>query len=197
MNLFDVRNNGEDRVDEERISLLFKAISFASEKHKDQRRKDSGASPYINHPLAVAETLWRTGRVRDFVTIISGILHDTIEDTGTTPEELERNFGSEIRSVVEELTDDKNLPKQERKRLQIVNASHKTNRAKLIKLADKICNIQDIIASPPSDWSIDRKRAYIAWSREVVNQVRGTNAELEKYFDNLCSDAEKLFSVHP
>jgi guanosine-3',5'-bis(diphosphate) 3'-pyrophosphohydrolase len=177
---------------DDEVSSLFKAIRFASEKHKRQRRKDSEASPYVNHPIAVAEILWRVGHVRDFVTIIAGILHDTIEDTNTKPNELEKEFSKEIRSVVEEVTDNKSLPKAERKQLQIENSRYKSTPAKLIKLADKICNIKDIIESPPSDWSIDRKKDYINWAQEVVNQIRGTNTELEKYFDNLCSDAVHL-----
>ena len=177
------------------ISTLLKALRFASEKHKMQRRKDSKESPYINHPIAVAETLLRVGRVEDFVTIIASILHDTLEDTDTTPRELEKEFGEAIRSVVEEVSDDKSLEKDDRKRLQIENAPYKSDRAKLIKLADKICNIKDIIESPPSDWSMDRKRKYISWAREVVNQIRGTNAELEKSFDKAWSDAGGPFCI--
>jgi len=177
-------------LDDEKLYLLLKAIRFASLKHNNQRRKDANASPYINHPIAVAETLWKIGKVRDMVTIISGILHDTIEDTDTTSEELQKEFSSEISLTVGELTDDKGLSKGDRKRLQVENAHHKSLRAKHIKLADKICNIQDIITSPPSGWSTDRKLEYIRWAKDVINEIRGTNAELERCFDKLCSDAE-------
>ena len=173
------------------LSLLLKAIRFASLKHKDQRRKDPGASPYINHPIAVAETLWRIGRVRDMATITSGILHDTLEDTETTSEELQAEFGEEIRSVVEEVSDDKGLSKADRKRLQVENANHRSRRARHIKLADKICNIQDIADCPPPDWTMDRKIEYIRWSRAVINEIRGTNAALETYFDSLCVETEQ------
>lgn len=181
-------------MEETSLSLLLKAIRFASMKHKNQRRKDLDASPYINHPIAVAETLWRIGRVRDMITIISGILHDTIEDTDATPEELETEFGQEIRSEVEEVSDEKGLPKDNRKRLQVENANHRSKRARQITLADKICNIQDIAACPPADWSADRKIEYIRWSRAVINEIRGTNPELERYFDNLCSETEQLIN---
>ncbi len=176
-------------IREEEISVLMKAFSFAAQKHRNQRRKDAVASPYINHPIAVAYTLWETGDVRDIPTVISGILHDTIEDTETTSEEIEKEFGNEIRKVVEEVSDDKSIPKSERKRLQIEKAKYKSTRAKNVKLADKICNIQDIISSPPIDWPGERRRKYIEWAQAVVNQVRGTNPKLEKFFDDLCLKA--------
>ncbi len=179
-------------LDDENLYLLLKAIRFASLKHNNQRRKDADASPYINHPIAVAETLWKIGSVRDMVTIISGILHDTIEDTDTTPEELRKEFNRDICLAVEEVTDDKNLSKDDRKRLQVKNAHHKSLRAKHIKLADKICNIQDIANFPPSNWSTDRKLAYIRWAKDVINEIRGTNAELERHFDKLCTETESL-----
>ena len=174
---------------EENISILLKAIRFAAEKHRNQRRKDKEASPYINHPIAVGETLFQHGRVRDMVTLVGGILHDTIEDTETTPEELEAEFGVEVRAVVQEVSDDKSLPKEERKRLQIENAKDASERAKLIKLADKICNLQDIIASPPANWAVDRKRRYVEWAQAVIEEIRGTNSELEKRFEGLCKKA--------
>ncbi len=179
-------------LDDNNLYLLLKAIRFASLKHNNQRRKDANASPYINHPIAVAETLWKIGTVRDMVTIISGILHDTIEDTDTTPEELRKEFSSEICLVVEEVSDDKNLSKGDRKRLQVENAHHISLQAKHIKLADKICNIQDIATSPPSDWATNRKLEYIKWSKDVINEIRGTNAELERCFDKLCAKTELL-----
>ncbi len=182
-------------LNEESLSLLLKAIRFASKKHNNQRRKDKETSPYINHPIAVAETLRRVGGVNDMITIISAILHDTLEDTDATSDELQEEFNSEIRSVVEEVSDDKNLSKADRKRLQVENAYEKSLNARHIKLADKICNIQDIITSPPSDWSRDRRKDYIKWSQDVVNKIRGTNPALERYFDNLCSETEQLFKI--
>src|SRR5215216_4141195 len=92
--------------------LILKAFRFASEKHSDQRRKDSKASPYINHLIQVAETLWMIGDVRDVTLLVASILHDTIEDTATKPDEIRSLFGEDVLSIVLEVTDDKSLPKQ-------------------------------------------------------------------------------------
>jgi len=164
---------------------LLWAIKFAAEKHRNQRRKDADATPYINHPLAVAETLAVIGGVQDLDLLLTGILHDTVEDTGTKPEELEEHFGAEVRALVAEVTDDKSLPKAERKRLQIENAPHKSSRAKQLKLADKICNIGDITATAPATWELDRKLAYLDWAEQVIAGCRGVNDNLEKHFDEL------------
>ncbi len=137
------------------IAAILKALHFAATKHRDQRRKDVEASPYINHPIEVAELLAREGGVTDPVILQGAILHDTIEDTRTTREELEEAFGSEVRSVVEEVSDDKRLPKDERKRLQIAHASHLSERARQIKIADKISNVRGVTVAPPADWSLE------------------------------------------
>ena len=126
------------------LGSILAAVHFAADKHRDQRRKDAEASPYINHPIEVAELLERVGGITDIVTLQGALLHDTIEDTNTTPEELEKAFGKEVRSVVEEVTDDKRLPKEDRKRLQIEHAPHVSLRAKQIKLADKIANVRSV-----------------------------------------------------
>ncbi len=167
------------------LLLVLKALHFAADKHRDQRRKDVHASPYINHPIALAETLCTIGGVRDALTIAAAILHDTIEDTETTPEEIEEKFGKEIRAVVEEVTDDTTLPSRLRKQLQVERSALASPPARLVKLADKICNVRDILNAPPHDWSIQRRRDYIAWARAVIDGLRGTNAALETRFDEL------------
>jgi guanosine-3',5'-bis(diphosphate) 3'-pyrophosphohydrolase len=129
------------------------------------------------------------GGVDDAATLAAGILHDTIEDTETAPAELEREFGREIRTIVEEVTDDMSLPSRVRKQLQIERAPRASPRARLVKLADKICNIRDSADSPPAAWSAERKRDYVAWAQAVVAGVRGTNAALEAHFDALCERA--------
>lgn len=164
---------------------LFAALAFAAEKHSRQRRKDSHESPYINHPIQVASLLWNVGGVRDPVTLIGGILHDTIEDTHTTGEEIGRLFGAEVREVVEEVTDDKSLPKATRKQLQVEHAASKSARARAVKLADKIDNLRDLLEAPPAKWSLERKQEYASWARRVVDEIRGTNAALESFFDDL------------
>src|SRR5688500_7920608 len=117
------------------LALLLKALAFAAHKHRDQRRKDPAASPYINHPIALADVLVNEGGVRDAGVICAAVLHDTIEDTETTPQELGREFGRVIRDVVLEVTDDKTLPKAERKRRQVESAARASDAAKLVKLA--------------------------------------------------------------
>ena len=167
------------------IGLILRAAQFAAWKHRNQRRKDAAASPYINHPLDLAYVLWKEGNVRDPVVLAAALLHDTLEDTETTPEELRGEFGPEVARIVEEVTDTKWLRKRTRKQLQISRASRSSIAAKLVKLADKICNVRDIIASPPADWTEERKREYFEWAKKVVDQLRGTNARLERRFDQL------------
>ena len=162
---------------------LIHALAFAAHKHRDQRRKDKDASPYINHPIALAHILISEGGVSDAVVLCAAILHDTIEDTETTYAELQSTFGTEIADVVMEVTDDKSLAKADRKLLQIEHAAKASPRAKLVKLADKVANLRDLASTPPHDWSIDRRRAYFDWAKQVIDGVRGTNAQLEAAFD--------------
>lgn len=171
------------RRSQQDLALILSALAFAAHKHRNQRRKDASVSPYINHPIALANVLANEGGVRDARVICAALLHDTIEDTDTTPQELAAHFGPAIRDIVLEVTDDKNLPKTVRKRLQIRHASRISRRAKLVKLADKICNLRDITTSPPAKWSEMRKRKYFSWAKKVVDRLRGTNARLERAFD--------------
>lgn len=165
------------------LKLLFKALDFAAKKHRDQRRKDKDATPYINHPIELAELLVNEAGIDDTQIIIAALLHDTVEDTETTFAELEREFGKEIAGIVAEVTDDKSLPKTERKKLQIANAAKSSSKAKMVKLADKICNLRDMTAHSPVDWPLERKREYFDWAREVISQLTGTHAGLEKLFE--------------
>jgi guanosine-3',5'-bis(diphosphate) 3'-pyrophosphohydrolase len=175
-------------------SALLRALHFAASKHRDQRRKGAEASPYINHPIEVAELLARVGGVTDIVTLQAAILHDTLEDTQTTPEELEATFGLEVRQVVEEITDNTQLPKAERKRLEIAHAPHLSVRAKLAKLADKISNVRSIIETPPAEWSLERKREYFDWSERVVVGCRGSNAALERLYDETVAAGRRMLA---
>ncbi|WP_321952036.1 HD domain-containing protein [Paraburkholderia bannensis] len=174
------------------MNLLIQAAAFAAEKHRNQRRKDAHASPYINHPIALANVLSNEGDVNDQVVLIAALLHDTIEDTETTAAEIETQFGLEVAQIVQEVTDDKRLPKAERKRLQIEHAAHISAQAKLVKLADKIANLRDIANSPPADWSLERKREYFAWSKAVVDQLRGVHSKLEAIFDQAWSAQDQI-----
>lgn len=171
---------------------FIKAVSFAAEKHKNQRRKDVEASPYINHPIALANLLANEGDIANQDVLIAAILHDTIEDTETTEAELRSEFGARITSIVLEVTDNKSLPKHERKLKQIEHAPHASMDAKLVKLADKICNLRDILKSPPQDWSVERRQEYFKWAEAVVQGLRGTNVKLEKIFDDLMARSNEL-----
>ncbi|MBI1732667.1 MAG: HD domain-containing protein [Gammaproteobacteria bacterium] len=165
------------------LATIFHALEFAARKHRDQRRKDADATPYINHPIQLAGVLVNEGGVADTEVIIAAILHDTVEDTKTTAEELEREFGAAVAGIVMEVTDDKNLLKAERKRLQIEHAAHLSHNARLVKLADKICNLRDMNAAPPADWDLRRRQEYFDWAKAVVDRLRGSHEQLEALFD--------------
>lgn len=170
---------------------LLKAIAFAAEKHRHQTRKDAEESPYIIHPIAVATVLAVEGDVANDATLLAAILHDTVEDTDTTFAELEEHFGPEVTGLVRELTDDKSLKKDERKRLQVEHARESSPRAKQIKIADKISNVRDIAVSPPADWPLERRREYLTWSERVVAGCRGVNPKLDQAFDEAIGEARR------
>ena len=165
------------------VGLILKALEFAAFKHRDQRRKDAQASPYINHPIALANVLVHDGGIDDPVVIAAALLHDTVEDTQTTTAELREAFGDRVAGIVGEVTDDKSLLKAERKRLQVEHAANISREAKLVKLADKICNVRDVAFYPPSKWDLARRREYFEWAKAVVDRMRGTHPVLERKFD--------------
>ena len=165
------------------VSQLLTALSFAADRHRNQRRKGADASPYINHPIAVATVLAVEGGVTDLGLLTAAILHDAVEDTDTTPAEIEQRFGERVAGLVAEVTDDKSLPKARRKELQVEHARHASAAAKQLKLADKICNLRDLGANPPPDWPSQRRLQYLEWSSRVVAGCRGTNPRLESAFD--------------
>ena len=165
------------------FALVVDALSFAAHKHRDQRRKDRDASPYINHPIALMRVLSVEAGIQDPLVLGAALLHDTVEDTETTPEELAERFGPAIRDLVLEVTDDKALPKAERKRQQVLHAAGASEGARLIKLADNICNLLDVADHPPNGWDLARRQEYFDWSAEVIEQLRGTHPGLEAIFD--------------
>jgi len=170
------------------FARLLAALEFAAEKHRSQRRKSAGDVPYINHPIRVARLLAEVGGVQDEEVLAAAALHDTLEDTATTGGELETAFGPAVRRLVEELTDDKSLPKAERKRLQIVRAPGLSAAATLIKLADKIANVTDLIHAPPVDWPAERIRDYFDWAEAVVRALPKVNAALESRFAEVLAE---------
>ena len=169
------------------VGLILKAAAFAANKHRSQRRKDVEASPYINHPIALANLLANEGGIEDPVVLCAALLHDTIEDTNTTFDELSAAFGEQIASVVMEVTDDKTLSKATRKQRQIAHAPHASPQAKLVKLADKTCNLRDLVTTPPADWTEQRKTEYFEWAKKVIDGVRGVHPLLESIFDEAYS----------
>lgn len=159
--------------------LLNRAYVFGIKAHGNQKR-DSG-DPYFSHPLEVAGIL--TDLKLDDAAIVTALLHDTIEDTDTTRDEVARAFGERVAAIVAEVTDDKTLAKAERKEAQVEHAAHISREAKLVKLADKICNLRDVVAHPPAGWSLERRREYFDWAKRVVDRLRGAHPGLEAVFD--------------
>jgi guanosine-3',5'-bis(diphosphate) 3'-pyrophosphohydrolase len=174
---------------------FLRAAAFAARKHRLQRRKDAEASPYINHPIEVAALLAEEGGVTDAATLTAAVLHDTLEDTETTPAELAREFGPAIRDLVLEVTDDKRLPKAERKSLQASGASRLSERAKLIRIADKLANVRDILHHPPAHWDLERRRAYLEWTEAVVAGCRGINPGLEACYDQALREGREILKA--
>lgn len=180
---------------------ILSAASYAAERHKSQKRKGATASPYINHPLKVAEILSVNGESENTELLLAALLHDVLEDTVHSANEMievksyiRENFGVEVLSIVEEVTDDKSLPKQTRKLMQIEHAPHLSENAKKLKLADKITNLSDILNDPPADWPQERKYEYFLWAEKVVQGLKGVNSNLETMAARLIKKGKVVFS---
>ena len=172
----------------EPLNLFVKALDFAARKHRDQRRKDHNSSPYINHPISLVQILVNEAGIDDINAMVAAILHDTIEDTDTTPEEIEQQFGKKIRSIVEEVTDDMSLPRHVRKTRQIEHAQHLSVEAGWVKIADKIANLRDLIHSPPLNWTLERKKDYRLWAQAVVTEIKNPHPKLLAIFQDLIQE---------
>lgn len=168
---------------------LLAAANFSAERHRDQRRKGARSTPYVNHPIEVAERIVRVGGVDDLDVLVAAILHDTIEDTDTTADEIEDQFGATVAALVLEVTDDKTLTSSERKRLEIEHAPHLTTGAKLIKLADKISNVSDTESNPPAHWTRQRRREYLDFAEQIALGCRGINSALDAEFEQVLAQA--------
>lgn len=174
------------------VLLVTRAAEFAARAHVTQRRKGAAQEPYINHLAEVALLLAEATDGEDAVLIAAAWLHDTLEDTDTEREQLEKLFGPEVAAVVAEVTDDKALPKVERKRLQVEKTPGKSTRARLLKIADKTSNLNSIRLSPPSGWDAERRTDYVIWAEAVVAGCRGLNAALEQRFDEAVRQAREI-----
>lgn len=174
------------------VERILAAAHFAAEHHKGQKRKGEAGEPYINHLIEVAELIATSSDVLDVNLIMAGFLHDTIEDTNVTLQELEQRFGKDVASLVMEVTDDKSLPKEQRKALQVQHAHKKTPRAQTLKLADKISNLRALLSTPPTNWPAQRKREYFDWAREVVSGLTQPNAKLKVEFERTYARIHEL-----
>ncbi len=173
---------------------IIDAIAFATERHKNQFRKGVGKIPYINHPIAVLMLLSKFGET-DTDLLISALLHDVIEDTTKNEQEIKEiseiileKYGENVLLTVLEVSDNKSLPVEERKRLQVIHTPKLSDRAKKLKIADKISNILDIKNDPPENWSLHRKLTYLDWAKQVVNGAKGLNKHLDQYFDQVYNE---------
>ena len=175
------------------LAQVIAAANFAAQAHSGQRRKGVAQEPYVNHVLEVTQMLAQATGGADPALLMGGLLHDTVEDCGVTNAEIADTFGAKVAALVAEVTDDKSLPKPERKQLQVTNAPHKSDRAKMLKLADKTSNLRAVLNSPPADWAIERKREYFAWAKQVADGLRGVNAELEAGFDAAYTEGVRAF----
>ncbi len=179
---------------ESEVVFLLDALQFSADRHRHQRRKGAAASPYINHPIEVARALAAEGGVRDIEVLAAAMLHDTIEDTATSAAEIEGRFGARVASLVVEVSDTKELPAAERKRLQVERAASLTVGARLIRLGDKLCNVRDLRLDPPHGWSEARRREYLDWTERVIAACRGVNAGLEAAYDAALAEARTALS---
>lgn len=176
------------------LARLMRAMQYSTEKHQFQTRKNSLKTPYIGHPVRVANRLVDAG-IKDQNVIVAALLHDTVEDTDATLKEIEDIFGREVAKIVDEVTDDKSLPKHVRKQLQIEHASHISYEAKLVKLADKLDNLQDLLTLTPDGWTRERVGQYFDWAEKVVDGLRGTDTTLELLVDEVLGDKEQAMKI--
>jgi hypothetical protein len=173
------------------LSRLTKALSFAAEAHRNQRRKGAAQEPYINHLIEVLDLVVQTKSGDDMDTLVAALLHDVVEDTPTTYEDVAKSFGERVAEIVRENSDDMTLPKAERRRVRIAAMARKSREARIVKIADVISNLRAIAVSPPAGWSAERKLGYVEGCRKLVDVARGTEASIERIFDETAADVER------
>jgi guanosine-3',5'-bis(diphosphate) 3'-pyrophosphohydrolase len=173
-------------------ALVLKAAQFAGQKHEGQTRDDRDKSPYIDHPKSVVRVIAEVGGINDPQILAAALLHDTLEDTDTTSEELKSTFGKRVCRLVEEVSDNKNLPKEVRKQRQIEHAAVISADAVLIKLGDKISNVIDVTDIPPADWSLERRKEYLDWAEAVIDNCSKVNSALERHFAQVLKEGRRL-----
>lgn len=176
------------------IALVLRAAEFAAYKHRKQRRKGRSKRPYIGHCIEVALLIAEVGKIEDADVLAAALLHDTVEDTKTTRDEIRQEFGASVDELVYEVTDDKSLDRAEQKELQVTHAPHLSAGAKIIKLADKISNVREIGTDAPKGWDFKRREKYFAWARRVVDAIGRVNPELEQRFDSTFEESTRLLA---
>lgn len=174
---------------------VLRAADAAARWHVHQRRKGSAQEPYINHLLEVASLVAEATHGKDPELVIAALLHDAVEDQEVPYELIVREFGKKVADLVQEVSDDKSLAKEDRKERQVKDASKKSEGAKFIKLADKTSNLRAITYSPAPTWSVKRRLDYIDWAKKVVAGLRGTSPWLEQQFDHAALEAERSINV--
>jgi GTP diphosphokinase / guanosine-3',5'-bis(diphosphate) 3'-diphosphatase len=175
---------------------VLRAADAAARWHVHQRRKGAAEEPYVNHLLEVATLVAEATDGKDPELVIAALLHDSIEDQEVPRSVIAEAFGNGVAKLVEEVTDDKRLEKQERKRLQVEHAHKKSQRAKILKLADKTSNLRAIAASPPPEWSVKRRLEYVDWARKVSTGLTGVSKWLEGEFEQAAKEAERSTVFH-
>jgi hypothetical protein len=173
------------------LPRLTKALLFAADAHRNQRRKGAAQEPYLNHLIEVVDLVVQATDNADMDLVISALLHDVVEDTPTTYEDVATNFGERVAEIVRENSDNMSLPKAERRRARIASMALKSREARIVKMADIISNLRAIAVSPPAGWSTERKLGYLEGCRQVVDAARGTESSIERIFDETAADVER------
>jgi guanosine-3',5'-bis(diphosphate) 3'-pyrophosphohydrolase len=183
--VLDIAYHKEKSLTLEQVEQICTGVDFAAEKHRFQTRKNKDKTPYISHPIGVAYNVMSVGEVRDVDVIIGALLHDTVEDTQTTFEEIENKFGKRTASLVREVTDDRSLAMETRKRMQVISASQKSIGAAQIKLADKLFNLNDLMNNTPEDWTQARIDGYYEWAQAIVDRLPKANEKLHEAVEDI------------
>jgi uncharacterized protein (UPF0147 family) len=173
------------------LRRLTKALVFAAEAHRNQRRKGAAQEPYLNHLIEVLDLVVQTTDGIETDVLIAAVLHDVVEDTPTSYDDVAKNFGERVAKIVRENSDDMSLPKAERRRARIAGMQLKSREARLVKMADVISNLRAIAVSPPAGWPTDRKLGYLEGCRQLIDAGRGTDATIERTFDETAADVER------
>ena len=179
------------------LRRLTKALLFAAEAHRNQRRKGAAQEPYLNHLIEVVDLVVQATGGTDMDMVIAALLHDVVEDTPTTYEDVAASFGERVTELVRENSDNMSLPKAERRRARIAAMALKSREARIVKMADVISNLRAIAVSPPAGWSAERKLGYLEGCRQLVDAGRGTEATIERIFDETAADVEARFATMP